>query len=207
VGAEGLRGAIAILIASTGISLAVGSANAETTAVAELEASDTADSGGHDALSAEQMAELIAEKRELQLQRQAKALANARVVLFVGIELSAEQSRGVDAIIEAEREYGRRTGELRFQLARAQKQGDTERARAIRQESGPLRARRKGRDECMSSLRRGGINGGAKRALRWKPNRGYSGRSNPHRVSSAGSRPDRDMARTVVRRDLQQRDS
>jgi len=153
VGAEGLRGAIAILIASTGISLAVGSANAETTAVAELEASDTADSGGHDALSAEQMAELIAEKRELQLQRQAKALANARVVLFVGIELSAEQSRGVDAIIEAEREYGRRTGELRFQLARAQKQGDTERARAIRQESGPLRARRKGRDECMEEMR------------------------------------------------------
>jgi len=153
VGAEGLRGAIAILIASTGIGLAVGSANAETTAVAELEASDTADFGVHDALSAEQRAELIREKRELQLQRQAKALANARVVLFEGIDLSAEQSRGVDAIIEAEREYGRRTGELRFQLATAQKQGDAERARAIRQESGPLRARRKGPDECMEEMR------------------------------------------------------
>ncbi len=153
MGAEGLRGAIAILIASTGIGLAVGSANAETTAVAELEASDTADFGVHDTLSAAQRAELIREKRELQLQRQAKALANARVVLFEGIDLSAEQSRGVDAIIEAEREYGRRTGELRFQLATAQKQGDAERARAIRQESGPLRARRKGPDECMEEMR------------------------------------------------------
>jgi hypothetical protein len=153
VRAEGLRGAVAILIASTGIGLAVGSASAETAAVAELEASNTTDTGVRDATPTAQRVEQRREKRELQSQRQEKQLANARAVLFDGIELSAEQSRGVDAILEAQLEYGRRSGELRAELGAAQRQGDTERIRAIRAERRPLRKRRKGPDESMEEMR------------------------------------------------------
>ena len=151
--AVGLRSAVAILIAGTGVGLAVGSANAETAAVAELEAPDTADSGVRDATPTAQRVEQRREQRELRSQRWEKRLAHARAVLFDGIELSAEQSRGVDAIIEAQLEYGRRSGELRAELGTAQQQGDTERIRAIRAESRPLRKQRKGPDESMEEMR------------------------------------------------------
>jgi hypothetical protein len=122
--------------------------------VAELEASDTADSGVRDVTpTAAQRIEQLREKRELQSQRQEKQLANARAVLFDGIDLSAEQSRGVDAIIEDQLEYGRRSGELRAELGTAKQQGDRERIRAIHAESRPLRKRRKGPDECMEEMR------------------------------------------------------
>ncbi len=151
--AQGLRSAVAILIAGAGVGLAVGSANAETAAVAELEAPDTADSGVRDATPTAQRAEQRREQRELRSQRWEKRLAHVRAVLFDGIELSAEQSRGVDAIIEAQLEYGRRSGELRAELGTAEQQGDTERIRAIRAESRPLRKQRKGPDECMEEMR------------------------------------------------------
>ena len=151
--AVGLRGAVVILIAGTGIGLAVGSANAETAAVAELEASDTADSGIRDATPTAPTVEQRREKRELRSQRWEKRLAHTRAVLFDGIELSAEQSRGVDAILEIQLEDGRRYGELRAELDTAQQQGDKERIRAIRAERRPLRERRKGPDESMEEMR------------------------------------------------------
>jgi hypothetical protein len=153
VRAEGLRSAVAILIAGTGIGLAVGSANAETAAVAELEASDTADSGVRDATPTAPTVEQRREKRELRSQRWEERIAHTRAVLFDGIELSAEQSRGVDAILETQLEDGRRYGELRAELDTAQRQGDTERIRAIRAERRPLRERRKGPDESMEEMR------------------------------------------------------
>ena len=67
--AEGLRGAVAILIAGTGIGLVVGSANAETAVVAELEAPDSADSGVRDATPTAQRAEQRREQREPRPQR------------------------------------------------------------------------------------------------------------------------------------------
>ena len=148
--AVGLRSAVAILIAGTGVGLAVGSANAETAALAELEAPDTADSGVRDATPTAQRAEQRRERRELRSQRWENRLAHARAVLFDGIELSAEQSRGVDAIIEAELKHGRSSGELRAELEAARQQGDTERGRAERRS---LRARRKGPNECMEEMR------------------------------------------------------
>ncbi len=151
--AVGLRSAVALLIAGTGVGLAVGSANAETAALTELEAPDSADSGVRDARPTAQRAEQRRERRELRSQQQEKRLAHARAVLFDGIELSAEQSRGVDAIIEAQLEVGRRSGELRAELETARQQDDTERIRAIRAEDRPLRARRKGPDECMEEMR------------------------------------------------------
>jgi hypothetical protein len=153
VRAEGLRSAVAILIAGTGVGLAVGSANAETAAVAELEAPDSADSGVRDATPTAQKAEQLRERYELRSQRREKALTHARVVLFDGIELGAEQSRGVDAIIEAQLEVGRRSTELRAEIGTARQQGDTERVHAIGAEGRPLRAQRKTPDECMAEMR------------------------------------------------------
>ncbi len=148
-----LRSAVAILIAITGVSLAVGSANAETAALAEREAPDSADSGVRDATPTAGRAEQRRERRELRSQRGEERLAHARVVLFDGIELSAEQSRGVDAIVEAELKNGRRTEELRAEFEAAQRQGDTERIRAISEERESLIAQRKGPNTTMEEMR------------------------------------------------------
>jgi hypothetical protein len=157
VRAAGLRSAVAILIAGSGIGLAVGSAHGETAALAEREAPDSADSGVRDATPPARRAEQRRERRELQSQRREELLVHARAVLFDGIELSAEQSRGVDAIIAAElkqlKHRGRRLGELRAEFEAAQEQGDTERIRAIRRERRELRARLKGPDKCMEEMR------------------------------------------------------
>jgi hypothetical protein len=146
VGAEGLRGAVAILLVSTGIGLVVGSANAETAAVAELEAPDTTDSGVRDAAP-------TAQKVGRQFRRLEKRWAHARAVLFDGIELSAEQSRGMDAIFEAGMGVGRRAGEPRAEHDTAQQQGDMERSHADLEESRPLRSQRKSPDERMEEMR------------------------------------------------------
>jgi len=86
VRAVDLRRAVAILIAITGVSLAVDSANAETAALAEREAPDTADSGTRDATPTAGRAEQRRERRELRSQQGEERLAHARVVLFEGIE-------------------------------------------------------------------------------------------------------------------------
>jgi hypothetical protein len=154
VRAAGLCSVVAILMAGAGIGLAVGSANAETAALAEREAPDAADSAGDDtAPTAQQQAERRREERERQIQRRAEWWAHAREVLFEGIELSAEQSRGVDAIIETQLEEGKRSGELRAELAAAEAQGDAQRIRAIRAERRDLRARRRGPHETMEEMR------------------------------------------------------
>ena len=148
-----LRSAVAILIAITGVSLAVGSANAETAALAEREAPDSADSGVRDATPTAGKAEQRRERRELRSQQGEELLAHARVLLFDGIELSAEQSRGVDAIVEAELKYGRRTEELRAEFEAARQQGDKERSRAIRKERASLLPQRRGPDKTMEEMR------------------------------------------------------
>jgi hypothetical protein len=167
VRAVGLHSAVAILIASTGIGLAVGSANAETAAPAELEAPDSADSGVRDATPTAQRAERRRDRRELRSQQaerrrerrelrpqwREERLVHARAVLFDGIELSAEQSRGVDAIIEAELKFGQRYQELQAEFETAQQQADKERLLAIRAEGHPLLARRRGPNECMEEMR------------------------------------------------------
>jgi hypothetical protein len=136
----GLSSAAAILILGTGVGLAVGSANAETAAATELEAPDTADSGTR-------------ERSELRQQRRQEWWAHARAVLFSDIELSAEQSRGVDAIIETQLDAHRRSAELRSELEAAQQQADTKRIAAVRTESRAVRAQLKGPHECIEDLR------------------------------------------------------
>ncbi len=151
--AVGLRSAVAILSAITGVSLAVVSAIAETAALAEPEAPDTADSGVRDATPTAPKAEQRRERRERRSRQGEEQLARARVVLLDGIELSAEQSRGVEAIIEAELKRGRRIEELRTELDDARRQGDEKRIRTIRAERSSLLAQRKGPNESMEEMR------------------------------------------------------
>ena len=151
--AVGLRSAFAILIAVTGVSLAVGSANAETAALAEPKAPDSTDPGVRDATPTAGRAEQRRERRALRSQRGQVYLAHARVVLFDGIELSAEQSRELDAIVEAELTRGRRIEELRAELDAARRQGDQERIRANRAERSALLEQRRSPDECMEEMR------------------------------------------------------
>ena len=151
--AVALRGAVAILIAGTTLGLTVGSANAETVAPAELEATDSADSGVRDATPTAQRAEQSRERRELQTQRREEWWTHARAVLFGDIQLSAEQARGVDAIIATQLDARRRSGELRAELRATQQQADTERSAAIRAENRAIRTQLKGRHECMAELR------------------------------------------------------
>ena len=106
--AEGRCTAVAILIMGIGVCLAIDSANADTSATANVaakpEALDSADSGIGDptptAPDAEQRRKQ-SEQREPTRKWREEWWTHAHEVLFVDIQLSAEQSRGLDEIIEA----------------------------------------------------------------------------------------------------------
>jgi hypothetical protein len=147
VRAEGLRSAVAILIAGTAIGFAVGSANAEP------EAPDSADSGLRDSTPTAPGAEELREQRVPRYQRREEWWAHARAVLFSDIQLGAEQSRGVNEIITTQLAERRRSGELGAELKAIQQQIDTERSAALRAESRALRARHKGSHECIEEMR------------------------------------------------------
>jgi hypothetical protein len=101
VSAEGRCTAVAILIMGSGVGLAIDLANAETTATAKLEALDSADSGIRDPAPTAPDAERRRKQREPTRKWREEWWSHAHEVLFGGIQLSAEQSRGVDEIIEA----------------------------------------------------------------------------------------------------------
>jgi hypothetical protein len=147
VGAVGLRSAVAILLAVSGATLLVSSAHAETeTTAATPEAPETAGAGARDRAP-------DAEQRELAYQRRQEWWAHAREVLFSEIELSAEQSRGVDAIIENQLDGRRRSAEVRAELNATPPQADPKRYTALLAESRALRAELKGPHECIEELR------------------------------------------------------
>jgi hypothetical protein len=151
VRAEGLRSAVAFLIAGTTVGLAVGSASAET--VAELEASESADSELRDSTPTAPGVEELREQRVPGHQRREEWWTHARAVLFSDIQLRAEQARGVDAIIATQLDGRRRSEELRAELSATQQQADRERSAAIRAENREIRAQLKGRHECIEELR------------------------------------------------------
>jgi hypothetical protein len=107
VRAEGLRGAVAILIAGIAVGFAVGSANAGTVAP------DSADSGLRDSTPKAPGAEERRKQRVPGYQRREEWWTHARAVLFSDIQLSAEQARGVDAIIATQLDARKRSEELR----------------------------------------------------------------------------------------------
>jgi hypothetical protein len=89
--------AVAILIVGSGVCLAIDLANAETTAAAKLEGLESADSGIRDSTPTAP----DAEQREATRKRREEWWTHAHEVLLDDIQLSAEQSRAVDEIIEA----------------------------------------------------------------------------------------------------------
>jgi hypothetical protein len=151
VRAEGLRSAVVVLIVGAAVGLAVGSAMAET--VAEPEAPGSADPGLRDSTPAAPAAEELGEQRASRYQRREEWWAHARAVLFSDIQLSAEQSRGVNEIITTQLAERRRSGELWAELKAIQPEADTERILAIRHEIRALRARHKGSHECIEEMR------------------------------------------------------
>ena len=129
----------------------MGSANAEK--VAELESPDSADSELRDSTPTAPAAEGLREQRVPGYQRREEWWIHARAVLFSDIQLSAEQSRGLNEIITTQLAERRRSGALRAELKAIQQQADTERSAAIRAESRALRARLKGPHECIEEMR------------------------------------------------------
>jgi hypothetical protein len=154
VRAGGLRRAVAILIASLSVGLAADSSNAdtatETAPVTELEAPDTADSGDADSAPS---AEQLREQREARVQRRVEWWAHARTVLFDDIQLSAEQSRGVDEVIEEQLDQRKHSGELQAELKASQALADQKRIGALRGESRAARAKLKDPDKLIEEMR------------------------------------------------------
>jgi hypothetical protein len=85
----------------SGVCLAIDLANAETAAAVKLEAQDSADPGIRDPAPTEPDAERRREQREATRKWREEWWTHAHEVLFGDIQLSAEQSRGMDEIIEA----------------------------------------------------------------------------------------------------------
>jgi len=160
--------------------VAVGSANAET--VAEPEAPDSADFGLRDSTPTAPGAEELREQRVPRYQRREEWWAHARAVLFSDIQLSAEQSRGVNEIITTQLAERRRSGELRAELkgTRAHTSASKKCGRFSRKSSAQpsTRTGRAWRPR-VSSLRRSGVNGNAERARRRESNRDHSVLPNP----------------------------
>ena len=114
-----------------------------------MEAPDSADAGNRDPTPTAPEAE----PRELPYQRREKWWTDARAVLFSDIQLSAEQLRGVNEIIETQLAEPRRSGTLRAEFVAAEQQGDTERSAAIRAELRALNARYRDPHVCIEEMR------------------------------------------------------
>ena len=86
-------------------------------------------------------------------ERQREWWVHARHVLFTDLELSREQARGVDAIIEAQLATRARLQELDAQLAAARRPEDAERSDALRAERRAIREQLEGPHELMQKMR------------------------------------------------------
>jgi LTXXQ motif family protein len=131
---RGLCGAALLLIAASGLGLTESSAHAEGAAPAL----GAGGSGGREPPPQGPGSS----SRRSRSQRPGEAekwWIHAREVLFEDLELSAEQTRRVDAILEGQQAARRRAEELQAELEAARKRGDRERVASLRQE---LRANR-----------------------------------------------------------------
>jgi hypothetical protein len=145
--ARRLRGAALILIAGTGFGLAGGSAHAEGSAV-ELDAAGSA--GGEPTPDAP---DARPRRDRSQVGKGQEAWwTHAREVLFSGLELSEEQARGVDAIIESQLRARKRAEELQAELEAAR--GDAERSAAVRAQLRANRAQIKGPHKRIEEMRK-----------------------------------------------------
>ncbi len=133
---------MAMLIAISWVGSMAGSAHAEQSAVpAAAEAVGSAPKQGMPRARSRQTPAERASQREAWWN-------HAREVLFRDIELSPEQLRGVDAIVERQEKGREQLDEVRTELGAAQKAGDSKRVGELRAEL------RKGRAKLKSSQAR-----------------------------------------------------
>ena len=122
-----LRNAVLILMLGTGLGLATGSSGAEG-AEQEIEEPHTEASGVHEATQKPPIAESRPSRPRAELlDRQKQWWMHTREVLFSDVELSAEQTRQVDEIVEAQLRTRARFQQRDADLKAARRQADTER--------------------------------------------------------------------------------
>ncbi len=126
VRAVGLRAALAVLSLGAGLGFAAASAGAEGVE-GESEAPAADGTQVRDATQKPPAATGRRARRALQEQRRKEWWIHAREVLFAGVELDAEQARGVDAIVETQLRHRARFSELDVQFAAALRRADKER--------------------------------------------------------------------------------
>ncbi len=146
--ARGLRGVALILIAGSGFGLAGGSARAEETAVARDAGAPAAREPTPNAAGARARRD-----RGQPGERQEEWWIHAREVLLRDLELSPEQARGVDAIIERQLSARKRAEELRAEIAVAREEGDAKRTESLRAELRASRTRLKSPHAPIEELR------------------------------------------------------
>jgi hypothetical protein len=146
--ARGLRGAALILIAGCGFGLAGGSARAEGAAV-ELDAGASAEREPTPNAAGARARRDRGQPGE----RQEEWWMHAREVLLRDIQLSAEQARGVEAIIEGQRGERKRAEELRAELEAARKLDDDEQLAALRTQLRASRAKLRGPHARIEEMR------------------------------------------------------
>ena len=152
VRAVGLRAALAILSMGAGLGLAAGSAGAEG---AEGDADTPAADGAQvrDATQKPPPATGRRARRALQDQRRVEWWVHARDVLFTGLDLDAEQARGVDAIVETQLRHRARFSELDAQFAAALRRADKERTAELDAQLRATSAQLKEHHELFEEMR------------------------------------------------------
>jgi hypothetical protein len=142
---------LGFLISGAGLGLAAGFAQPEGAAV-EPQASDAGGSGRREAMP-KPRAKRPAERGQRGDPQRDEWWVHAREVLFRDLELSAEQARGVDAIIERQLAARKRARELETELQAARRQGDAERTATLRAELRANRAQIKGPHARIEEMR------------------------------------------------------
>jgi hypothetical protein len=146
---RGLRGSVALLLVSAGVGVSGVSAHAEEEVAAELAADGAAQQG-----PAPEVRE--AKQKRARAQREARQEAwwkHAREVLFTDIELSGEQAREVDAIIDGQRAERTRAEELRAELGEARQKQDAKKSAELRTQLRGIRAKLKGPHARVDEMR------------------------------------------------------
>jgi hypothetical protein len=133
-----LRAALAVLLAGSGFGLGVGSALASEAEEAP-EASQTEASAAREAPPEAPPTRRPRQRGQRASRAPEQWWVHAREVLFDDVELSEDQARQVDAIIEGRVAVRRRVRELQADLRVARQQGDAKRSAELQEE---LRANR-----------------------------------------------------------------
>ncbi len=142
----------AVLALGAGLLLAPGSPRAQALEGGSEER-EARQSGAEETAGDSPAGQGLVEKRD---ERQRRLLAwweYTREVLFADLELSPEQLREVDALIEAQLSARMRLEEVDTELRMARRQGDQERSRALLAQRRALDARLAERHELMEAMR------------------------------------------------------